>query len=71
MGMGERIKQAREDMDLTMAELARLIGVNRSAICRWESDDRTPRAIYLCKLANVLGVSVDYLVGTARDSKAG
>ena len=37
MGIGERIRQAREQAGLTQTELGERVGVSRSAVAQWES----------------------------------
>ena len=62
MGIGERIRTAREAKNLTMDELAKQVGVNKSNVCRWEKDERTPRIEHLFRLSVLLDVDVNYLV---------
>lgn len=58
---GKRIKNARTEKGLTQEELAKLMGVTRSAVGFWEYDKNLPPAKYFPRLASVLGVSVAYL----------
>lgn len=58
---GQRIKHARVEKGLTQDELAKLMGVTRSAVGFWEHDKNLPPAKDFPRLASVLGVSVAYL----------
>lgn len=61
--MGERIKNLREASNLTQAELARKLGLSRSAVNAWEMGLSVPSAAYVVALSKQLGVSTDYLLG--------
>ena len=62
-GIGERIKQLRLEKGWTQEVLAKLLGVSRLAVARWETGERRPRKKYLDKLAEVFGVSMEELLG--------
>ena len=57
-----RIRELRQKKQLTQEELARLLGVDRSAVARWETGSNLPRAEKLITLARVFGCSVDELL---------
>ena len=59
----ERLKQERLKHNLTQQKLADLCGFGINQISRYESGDREPSLKALYKLAEVLRVSTDYLVG--------
>lgn len=65
----ERLKKAREQKGISQYEVARLIKANtqmtisQSAICQFENGDCVPSGNRVGALAEVLGVSVDYLYG--------
>lgn len=42
--------------------LARLMNVSYSAVAKWETDERMPDADDIVKLAEMLGVTTDYLL---------
>ena len=52
----------RRNKNYTQAELARLLGVTRSAVSMWELNLSKPNIDYLKKLANILECTVDDLV---------
>jgi len=61
---GERLKNAREKMNISQAELATAIDVKSSSgvISNWERDLNKPDAEKIIKLCDVLQVSVSYLL---------
>ncbi len=59
---GERIRRAREAMDLTAAQLARRLGIKTQTLAMWESDRSEPRSNRLVMLAGVLNVSPSWLL---------
>ena len=59
----DRIKECRELMHLSRTQLAEKTGLTVSAISKFESGERAPNLESLNKLADVLGVSVDYIIG--------
>lgn len=62
--IGERLKDARERMGLTQDQLAAQAGVHRLTVVKLESGARdTAGSDNLARLADALGVSVDYLLG--------
>lgn len=62
-GLGERIKQLREAKGLTQAELARILGLSRSAVNAWEMGLSVPSVSYIVALSKLFGVSSDMLLG--------
>ena len=61
--LGERIKTLRLEKALTQPQLAKMIGVSNGMISIWENNINEPKATYVKKLAEVLEVSTDYLLG--------
>ena len=59
----ERLRAAREKLGLSQHELARICGFGVNQISRYEIGKRDPLGLALRKMADVLGVSVDYLMG--------
>ena len=60
-----RIKQSRQLAKITQQELAERIGVSPITMNRWENPEsgRAPNADMLKRIAEVLNVSVGYLMG--------
>ena len=61
--MYRRIRDLREDRDLTQAQLGAAIGVSQRTYAYYESGQRMLPPQILCALADYYGVSVDYLLG--------
>lgn len=58
-----RIKQLREAAGLSQRELGERIGISGPAVAMWESGENRPSLTNLEKLADVLGVSIDAILG--------
>lgn len=58
-----RLKALRKEKRLTQKQLASMIGVQHSVISFYEVGDRIPSVEIIIKLAAVLHVSSDYLLG--------
>lgn len=59
----ERLKELRNEKELSQDELAKQTGLSRSAIYAWESGTRVPAATAIIVLAKFFDVSADYLLG--------
>lgn len=59
---GKRIVELRKKQGLTQAELARSIGISRSALSLYEIEKREPDIETLNKLASLFMVPVDYIL---------
>lgn len=57
------VREAREAHGLSRAKIATRIGVSPSTIARLELEAHLPAAVTLAGLANVLGLSLDDLLG--------
>lgn len=64
MTLGERIKMFREAAHLTQQRLADEIGVAKSTITGYEKGNREPDVDKIKKIARVVGVTGDELLGT-------
>lgn len=62
MTLGEKLKKARKESCLSQEELADKMSVSRSAIAKWETDKGMPDINNLKTMANVLDISIDYLL---------
>ncbi len=62
MSIGKRIRERRQELKLTQENLARALGLTPQHISGIEQDKRSPSLSSLAKLAEELGVTVDYLV---------
>ncbi len=60
--MKTRIRDLREDRDLTQNEVSKLLNISQVAYSYYELNKRNIPLDYLCKLADFYNVSVDYLL---------
>lgn len=57
-----RIRELREDKDLTQAYMAKLLHVNQKTYSRYETGEHAIPLEQLCNIADFHNVSVDYLL---------
>lgn len=67
MEFSERLKELRKQAHLTQVELANKLGIVQSSYADWERGKKKPTQDNLVKIAQVLNVSVDYLVGNSEE----
>lgn len=67
MAFAERLKELRKQAHLTQVELAKRLGIGQSSYADWERGKKKPTQDNLVKIAQVLNVSVDYLVGNSEE----
>ena len=58
MKIMNRIKEHRERLGLSMAELAEKIGVDASTVCLWEQGKRIPEYTSIKRMAKLFGCSL-------------
>jgi len=61
--IGERLRNIRKQNKIRQEDLAQILGVNGSAISRYEADKDTPSDATKVKIAKHFNVSLDYLLG--------
>ncbi len=66
----QRLRKAREDRGLSQSELARLTGLQPSAIAHFEAGRRKPSFENVRALAVALEVSADFLLGSTQATTA-
>lgn len=59
----ERLKELREEKNMSELQLAKVLGVSSTTINRWERGLRVPNLDSLVLLARFFDVSIDYLCG--------
>lgn len=62
MTLGERLRKRRQAMKLTQQELGKALGLTSQHISAIEQDKRTPSLASIIRMAQELGVSIDYLL---------
>lgn len=60
--MGAVIQQKRKEKELTQEELARLMGVSKSSVSKWETGQTYPDIYLLPELATFFNISIDSLM---------
>lgn len=60
--VGERIRQHRQKLGYTQERLAAEATISKGFLSEVETGTRNPSAEYLLRIANALGVSLDYLM---------
>lgn len=58
-----RIKELREERNLTQNEVANALNTSQRNIGRWETKSNEPTASFIIALANYFQCSTDYLLG--------
>ena len=66
--LGQRIRARREKCHLRQNDLAAALQVSPQAVSKWERGENGPDIALIPKLANLLGVSADRLLGTFTQS---
>lgn len=58
----QRLKQLRKDKHMTQAQVGERIGVTASMVSSYETDIRLPSYEVIVRIADLFGVTVDYLL---------
>ena len=61
--MYPRLRDLREDNDMTQATLAKMLGMSQTGYSKYETGENDVPTQILIKLADFYGTSVDYLLG--------
>lgn len=70
MTLGCKIKEARRQAGFTQQQMAEKLSVSRPAVAKWETDKGLPDAGNLEAIADLLNVSVDYLLDDGQTDSA-
>ena len=62
MTFGERLQALRQRAGMSQDALAERLGVSRQAVSRWERDETMPETDKVIALADLFGVTTDYLL---------
>ena len=62
MTLGEKLQKLRKARSWTQEELAEKAGVSRQSLSKWESDSALPDTTNIIVLADLFGVTTDYLL---------
>lgn len=65
--IGQRIKELRNELDITQNKLADVLGVTQDSISLWENGKRVPDTQYIIVLAKFFNVTSDYILSLSDD----
>ncbi|MCL2369990.1 MAG: helix-turn-helix domain-containing protein [Firmicutes bacterium] len=60
---GERLKELRQERNLSTTELGEIIGVTNGTVSRWENNKTEIISQHIITLAKFFEVTTDYLLG--------
>lgn len=69
MKFSDRLKRLLIEKDMTQRELGRLLQVTEGAVSNYINQERQPSLQVLQAMADIFGVTVDYLIGRTDDPK--
>ena len=67
--VAERLRALRHSVNISQAKLAKAIGLQQSAINRYENNQTDPSCDTLLRYANYFDVSADYILGRTENPK--
>lgn len=59
---GERLRELREESEMTQEQLGKLLNITKQAISNYEKGENEPTLDTLVKMADIFNVSLDYLL---------
>lgn len=62
MALGEKIAARRRELGITQQEFAEQLYVTRQTVSRWEQNTASPDVETVVRIAEILGVTCDYLL---------
>ena len=63
MDVGKNIRKSRRQRNVTQVQLADRLNISRTTLSSYENDRRIPNIQMIWMIADVLGISIDELVG--------
>ena len=67
--MYKRIRDLREDRDLTQTQIAKILGLSQTGYSKYETGENDLPTSILIKLSDYYGVSIDYILGMTDEPK--
>lgn len=67
--LGNKIARLRKEKGYTQEEFSQLLDVTAQAVSKWENDISCPDIMLLPKISQLLGISIDELLGNATPKK--
>lgn len=71
MTTGQKIYELRKSARITQEQFAEKLEVSRQAVSKWESDAAYPETDKIIKIAELFGVSCDYLLKDGVEAAGG
>lgn len=66
---GNRLRDLREDNDLTQLQCAKIAYISKNSYIRYENGERIPPLDVIITFARYYDVSVDYIAGLTSDKR--
>ncbi len=60
---GKRLKELRNEKELTQKQLAEILKTSKTTICQWETSKQEPDLNTLVRIADYFNICTDYLLG--------
>ena len=60
--MYKRLRELREDHDMSQTALAKMIGMSQTGYSKYETGENDVSTAILIKLANIYNTSIDYIL---------
>lgn len=67
--IGKRLLELRKSRGFTQADLARKLGLHKGSISAYERDSMLPSIEILMDLAEIYGVTIDYILGKTDEAQ--
>ena len=67
--MYRRLRDLREDRDLSQTQVAKMLGMSQTGYSKYETCENDVPTEVLIKLADFYGVSIDFLLGQTNNPK--
>lgn len=64
---GERLRELRNEKELTLDELKDYLNTTKATLSRYENDKRDPKIEFANKVAKFFDVSLDYMLGVTNN----
>lgn len=61
--LGQKLKEIRQEYNLTQPEMAKILNVSNGIISGWENNKYEPKASYIKKIATTFGITADEILG--------
>ncbi len=66
--IGQRIKALRKEKHITQSSLADIVGLSKSTVAMWETDQRIPDIVTIKKLSNIFDTPMEWFVDKPYDN---